>query len=397
MPPTGAGLTYPVMAGEADRPLRVLYWTEGFHPYTGGTEILGSTLLAGLRERGHAFTVVTSHGPLDLPDRDEHEGIPVHRLPFHSAVTGGNPALMLGILKRLDRIEREARPDITHVNAVGASLVFHLRSSAPHAPWAFTPHAPLAGQRTGPDTILGQAFRSADWTVCLSEAQRRSITQIAPWTRDRSSVIYCALEPPKGDPSPLPFDPPCLVGLGRQVRDKAFDVALDAFGAIAERFPEVRLVLVGEGPEQPALQRQAESLGVAARVDFPGRVPDTRPYLDAATLVLMPSRWEETFGLVALEAALMGRPVVAARAGALTEVVRDGVTGLLFDKEDADGMARRIGLLLERPEVARRMGRAARARALDVFGLERCIDRYDELYRLLASGERREAAPGSAG
>lgn len=385
------------MAGEVERRLRVLYWTEGFPPYTGGTEVLGATLLAGLRERGHEFTVVTSHGELDLPDRDDHEGIPVHRLPFHTAVTARDPRLMLGILRRLDGIVHDVRPDLTHVNAVGASLMFHLESSAAQIPWAFTPHAPLAGQRTGPDTILGRALRSADWTVCLSEAQRLSILQIAPWTRDRSSVIYCALEPPKGDPSPLPFDPPCLVGLGRQVRDKAFDVALDAFGAIAERFPEARLVLVGQGPEQPQLHRQAEALGIAERVDFPGRVPDTRPYFEAATLVLMPSRWEETFGLVALEAALMGRPVVAARAGALSEVVQDGVTGLLFDKDDPDGMARRIGQLLDQPETARRMGYAARARALDVFGLERCIDGYHLLYHRLAAAARKGPAPASTG
>lgn len=59
------------MGVELDRPLRVLYWTESFFPYTPYTEVLGSTLLAELRERGHSFTVVTSHGPLHLPDRDE--------------------------------------------------------------------------------------------------------------------------------------------------------------------------------------------------------------------------------------------------------------------------------------------------------------------------------------
>lgn len=386
------------MRRDAGRPLRVLYWTEGFHPYTGGTEVLGTTLLAGLRERGHWFTVATSHGALDLPDRDEHQGIPVHRFPFHDAVTGRDPARVLDILRHVQGLRRTVRPDIVHVNAVGASLVFHLRSSAvDRVPWAFTPHAPLGDQDTGPDTILGRAFRSADWTVCLSEAQRQSIARIAPWTESRSSVIHCALEPPPGEPSALSFDPPRLACLGRHVCDKAFDVALAAFAEAAGRFPKARLTLVGDGPETPALKQLAGTLGVAGQVDFPGRVPDVRSYLDRATLVLMPSRWEETFGLVALEAALMGRPVVATRAGALTEVVQDGATGILVDKEDATGMARAIVRLLERPEEARRMGHRARERALDVFGLDRCIDRYDELYRRLSGAARSMPSQTSSG
>jgi glycogen(starch) synthase len=181
--------------------------------------------------------------------------------------------------------------------------------------------------------------------------------------------------------------PPRILCLGRHVRDKGFDVALDAFARIADRFPESRLTIAGDGPERAALQRQASELGIAGRVDFPGRVPEVHPYFEAATLVVMPSRWEETFGLVALEAALMGRAVVATRVGALPEVVQDEVTGMVVESEDSAGLALAIASLLERPAVVRRMGRAARERALEAFSLPRCIDRYEELYRRLASGE----------
>jgi len=101
-------------------------------------------------------------------------------------------------------------------------------------------------------------------------------------------------------------------------------------------------------------------------------------------VVVMPSRWEETFGLVALEAALMGRPVVVTRAGALPEVVAHGETGLVVDKEDDQGVAEAVAFLLENPEKARRMGEAGRERALRNFGLQACIGRYDELYRRIA-------------
>jgi glycogen(starch) synthase len=368
--------------------VRILYWSEIFPPYTGGTEMVGVTLVEGLRDRGYELSVVTSHGDRDLPDHDEHDGVPVRRLPFLAAARTRNPALIGDVMQRATAIKRSFRPDIVHVNAVGASLLFHLRSDrSPRTPWVFTPHAPLTDQATGDDTILGQAFRTADWVVSVSRAQREAILRIAPGTAARSSVIYNALPPPPFEPAPPPMTPPRILCLGRHVRDKGFDVALDAFARIADRFPESRLTIAGDGPERAALQRQASELGIAERVDFPGRVPEVHPYFEAATLVVMPSRWEETFGLVALEAALMGRAVVATRVGALPEVVQDEVTGLVVESEDSAGLALAIASLLERPTVVRRMGRAARERALEAFSLPRCIDRYEELYRRLAAGE----------
>jgi glycogen(starch) synthase len=372
-------------ATDRDGGLRVLYWTEVFFPYTGGTEVLGGNLLAGLRARGHAFEIVTSHGPLDLPDEDDHEGLPVHRLPFLAALTDRDVVRMAQVNRRVDEIKEAFAPDLIHVQAVGASLLFHLQSTRRHpVPWIFTPHAPLTDQATGDDTILGQALGGADEVVCVSNTQRESILRIAPGIGTRTSVIHNALDPPALEPAPLCFDPPRLVCLGRHVRDKGLDLAITAFARLTDRFPDLRLTIVGDGPERAGLERQASALGLGDRIDFPGRVPEIPPYLNAATVVVMPSRWEETFGLVALEAALMGRPVVVTRAGALPEVVAHGETGLVVDKEDDQGVAEAVAFLLENPEKARRMGEAGRERALRNFGLQACIGRYDELYRRIA-------------
>lgn len=372
-------------ASERSPGLRVLYWTEVFFPYTGGTEVLGGNLLAGLRTRGHEFEIVTSHGPLDLPDEDDHEGLPVHRLPFFAAVADRDVVRMARTRRRAGEIKAAFAPDLIHVQSVGPSLLFHLHSARGYpAPWIFTPHAPLTDQATGSGTILGEALRTADELVCISETQRDSILRIAPGAVPRTSVIHAGLDPPALEPAPLPFDPPRLVCLGRHVRDKGLDIAVAAFARLTGRFPDLRLTVIGDGPERPALERQAARLDLGGRIDFPGRVPEIPPYLDAATVVVMPSRWEETFGLVALEAALMARPVVVTRAGALPEVVVHGETGLVVEKEDDEGVAEAIAFLLERPGTARRMGRAARERAIRMFGLELCIDRYDQLYRRIA-------------
>jgi glycosyltransferase involved in cell wall biosynthesis len=108
--------------------------------------------------------------------------------------------------------------------------------------------------------------------------------------------------------------------------------------------------------------------------------------INTSSLVVVPSRWDEPFGLVALEAALMARPVIAARAGGLVEVVEDGVTGLLVDKESPGQLAEAVIRLLRDPIAADRMGAAGRDLARELFGWERCVDEYEQLYQWTLSG-----------
>jgi glycogen(starch) synthase len=309
----------------------------------------------------------------------------VLRLPFRDAIAKRDVVRIVESRRQIAALKASFAPDLVHVNAVGPSLFFHLHATrSQRVPWLFTPHAPLQEQATGLETILGEALRSADWVACLSEAQRDSILRLAPEVGAISSVIYCGLAPPSLVPAPLPFEAPLALCVGRQVPDKGFDVAFAAFARVADRFPRLRLALAGSGPARADLEQLARDLGIAGRVDFLGRVPEVPPVLNLATFVLMPSRWEETFGLVALEAALLGRPVVATRVGALPEVVRDGETGLIVERGDDVGLAAAIASLLEDPERTRRMGQAARARALRTFGLDQSLDAYESLYERFA-------------
>ena len=104
--------------------------------------------------------------------------------------------------------------------------------------------------------------------------------------------------------------------------------------------------------------------------------------INTATMVVMPSR-REGLPLVALEAALMARPIVATRVGGLPEVVVHQQTGLLVEPENSDALAEAITFLLDHHETATQLGQAARQRAQEVFGWERCVDAYDALYRKL--------------
>src|SRR4029077_14295619 len=177
-----------------------------------------------------------------------------------------------------------------------------------------------------------------------------------------------------------------LLCLGRLVAEKGFDLALEAFATVLDRFPNARLVIGGDGPEREKLQHQAITLGLVDSVEFAGRIPpeEVAHFIDEATLVLIPSRLEG-FGLVALEAALMARPVVAARVGGLPEVVLHQKTGLLVEHEDHEDLAEAITLLLDHPRTATMFGEAAQRRAKEVFSFERYVAAYDDLYQSITS------------
>ena len=131
------------------------------------------------------------------------------------------------------------------------------------------------------------------------------------------------------------------------------------------------------------MERLVLDLRIEHGVDFVGRIEPREVYalMNKATLLVVPSRWREAFGLVALEAAQMARPVVASRVGGLTEAVRDRETGLLVNPEDNQAIAQAITRLLENPETAVRMGQNGFTRARTQFAWGHYMDTYEALYR----------------
>ncbi|MFL5868524.1 MAG: glycosyltransferase family 4 protein [Thermoleophilaceae bacterium] len=366
--------------------MRVLLWSELFWPYVGGAELFAARLMLELRERGYRFLVVTSHDYLELPDEASYEGIPVHRLPFRPAMEARDAAALAIARRRAAAVKRAFAPDLVHVNALGPSVLFHLLTATPHrAPSLLRLQSEvLPSQADDGDTLLHRALVSADWIVGCSQEILDQARRVVPGITPRSSAIRGGVEvsaAPGGDRT----GPPRLLGLGRLVPAKGFDVLLAAFADLAERFPELRLTIAGDGIARAELEDQASALGVAHAVDFTGWVEPDRVWelIGPATVVVMPSR-REGLPQTALQAASMARPIVASRVGGLPEVVVDRESGMLVDPDDAPGLAEAIAFLLEHPEEAARMGLAARHRIRETMSLDRCVDAYDDLYRTLA-------------
>ncbi len=163
---------------------------------------------------------------------------------------------------------------------------------------------------------------------------------------------------------------------GRLVREKGVDLLLDA---LARTPGEWTCTIVGDGMAAAKLRAAAASLGVTARVRFAGWLNGDAlaAEFDAASVVAVPSRWPEPFGIVGIEAMSRRRPVVAFRVGGIPEWLDDGVAGFAIEPLDVTAFSERLQWLFAHPAEAAAMGRAGRAR------VERDFDGRAHLSQLL--------------
>ena len=369
---------------------RVLFWSEYYWPYIGGPEIMAARLLPALRDRGFRFTVLTSQHQLDLPSEDEVDGIPILRIPFRGPIERGDVEAVGRIVHRIEEIKRFWMPELVHLLGLGSAALYQLRTRRVYpAPLLVTlQNRLLTDGGTAGESLQSRVLREADLVVACSAAIRKEVGTLVPTASKRCVVIPNSLDAPDRAPTPLPTRPPRLLCLGRLVPVKGFDLALTALAALRDRHPDLCLTVAGDGPTRAGLERMAAEAGLGSVVRFtgwvrPGDIPDL---INESTIVLLPSREREGLPVVAVQAALMGRPMIATPVGGLPEIVVDGVTGLIVEEEDPRALAMAITTLLDQPPMARAMGERARLHALARFGWEAHVDAYERAYRGLIAG-----------
>lgn len=212
--------------------------------------------------------------------------------------------------------------------------------------------------------------------VAISAYQRDFMIQ--HWGLDPSRVVlnHCAIDLP---PQPVadPASGAYVAFAGRFVHEKGVAVLVQAC-----RLAGVPLALAGDAPTHPAVSAGDDVRCVMTRSDA-----ELAAFYRGARMLVVPSIWPETFGIVAAEAMGHGVPVVASRIGGLPGSVRDGETGLLAEPGDVQDLAAKIGRLWADPALARRLGAAARRHAEQSFGHEAHFQRLMAVYdQALTSG-----------
>ena len=188
-----------------------------------------------------------------------------------------------------------------------------------------------------------------------------------------------------------------VLAVGRLSHEKGHADLVRSFAATLElqRELDVRLVIVGEGPERGRVETEARAAGVLGRVVFAGHTSDVRPYYAAADVLALPSHSEGSPNVL-LEAMAAGLPVVATAVGGVPEIASDGESALLVPARDTKAFAAALGRVLTDEALAERLGRAAAARAVTEFSPESYARGLVEIYRGLLSGKAPRAAHQAA-
>lgn len=251
----------------------------------------------------------------------------------------------------------------------GARVVCHVHESEPQL-----------GRRAG--AALLAPLHAADAVIAISQDCHDWIRSSAGRRlAGRTHVVHNGVREPARAAGALeiPGARPSLVLVGRLSARKGQDTAIVATSLVRRAGFDVTLTLVGDG--YPGYEDHVEGLNalaapehLAADVVFAG-FQDPAPHLSGADVVLVPSR-VEPFGLVAVEALLLGRAVVASRVGGLVEIVRDGTTGILVEPDDARALADAVITLLSDPAARSALGRAGQADARSRFSMDAYASRF---------------------
>ncbi|MBI3797390.1 MAG: glycosyltransferase family 4 protein [Deltaproteobacteria bacterium] len=374
---------------------------------TGGAELLTLALRDGLRERGHEVRVFASSARLDGGDSFADTECLGTTSSWRVLLQAVNP----WAFGRLRHLLAVFQPDIVHVGIFLTQLspvILPLLREIPsvyQVHW-YRPICPV-GTKTLPD---GSICRVPAGTVCyrnrclpLRHLPSRMV-QMTLWRHWRgvfkriivnSNAAKRRLEAEGFGPlevlypgvptlplrPPLSF-PPTIAFAGRFMHQKGAEVLLRAFGKVVERVPQARLLLAGDGPDRQALDRLITALGVSSHVSLLGHLPraEVEHHFASAWVQAVPSRFAESFGLVAVEAMMRGTAVVASASDGLTEIVRDGQTGFLVPPADAGALAEALVRILSNRELAERLGEAGREVALTHFRWETYLDKIVEVY-----------------
>ena len=357
----------------------------------GGAEILLTSLLPHLKQRGVDVAVVSLSHDMPLHGRFIADGIPVHSLG-HQGTVYSLRGMARSYRRFRDLLDSE-RPDVVHSHLYLPDVLSRLAAPRSCALittlhgkdqwWGERDRIKSIG-KTWVDRITG-SFRDVRF-VSVSEDVRKQACLALRIPPRRHRVIYSGVDVVHFSPvQRSQGGPPTLVQVGRFYQEKGHATALKALALLRESFPSLRLVFVGEGPLRHMLESEARDLKLIDAVTFAGIQADIRVVLGAADIFWMPSE-REGLGMACLEAMASGLPVVATAVGGLQEAVSDGETGFLVARGDARELAERTALLLRDGALSLRLGMNGRRRVEKLFAMETTAARYHESYEDLLSG-----------
>ena len=381
--------------------MNIALFASAYSPSIGGVEELCRQLALEYQRRRWGVCVLTNRWPRYLASEELLEGIKVFRLPFRTPDAGWKSKITYLLssrlaLKRTIQILKAEGVDLVHVQCVGCNGHYAtLAASALRLPLLVT----LQGEFSMDATQLFQRSAFARKTLSRALGVSRGVTACSRQTLSevenfhseklsgKSSVIHNGIRTSDfANAVPFPHPRPYVLGLGRMVRQKGFDVLIRAMELLwKQKGWEGDLILAGDGPERGLLEDLVNQLGLNSKVIFTGPADRTRAaaLFKGCELFVMPSR-HEPFGIVCLEAMASNRPVVASSVGGVPEFVAHGESGWLVPPEDPRALCDGISRVLEDESLRLQIERGGLLQA-QLHDWTLVVNQYEQVYKELLS------------
>jgi L-malate glycosyltransferase len=366
------------------------------YPTYGGSGIVATELGLELATRGHDIHFITYSNPIRLDPN-------IPRIHYHEVEVSNYPLFQyppycLALASRMADVAESYQLDLLHVHyaiphSISALLARQMtatfKDKARRLPFITTLHGTditLVGADRSYYGITKFSIEQSDGITAISEDLRRDTVDIFG-VENEIRVIYNFVNCDTYKPDPeqrglseyAPNGEKLLIHLSNFRPVKRI---LDCIRILAEvrKHANVRLLMVGDGPERGPAEHLAWTLGVKEHVDFLGKQDHVERLIRIAHVILMPSEME-SFGLAALEGMACGVPPVSTRVGGVPELITDGVDGFLEAVGDIPRLAARVTALVTDASLHAKMGAAARQTASTRFCSEKIIPQYEAFYK----------------
>lgn len=360
----------------------------------GGAEAMVANLTLGLAADGFEARAVSFFDPRGTRFERELADGGVH-VSYLGKRLGFDARLFPGVANEIARF----RPHVLHSHLAVLPYALPAYLANPRVPAFHTVHNVVEQEADTAGRLAGKAlFRWRVRPVAVAEAVavgvRKMYGAVAPVIMNGIDLrpLHAAGERRSSSRARYRLSEGkfAIVCVARLMPQKNHAGLIRAFGLLAQRLPQLTLLLVGDGPLRPALEEQVRQAGLHGRVRFLGASDDVPSLLAAADAFVLSSHFEGN-PLSVMEALAAGLPVVASAVGGVPELITDGENGLLAAPGDDAGLAWAVERLVSEKGLAQRLGRAASARS-ERYGLEAMVRAYEGLYEAALT---RRLAPGS--
>ncbi|MBJ7327167.1 MAG: glycosyltransferase family 4 protein [Chthoniobacterales bacterium] len=375
----------------------------------GGAETIMYDQRDWLRRRGHEVRIFASDAQIVPAGRPEADYLCRGTTTrFQAVLSAFNPSASAALAKALD----DFNPDVVHVkmflwqlspsilgNLEGRAAVYEIMTYKPVCPMGtkLLPGGQRCTKTAGAPCLLEGCLTPQSWVAMMVQRMlwlknRKVFTRLVTISRtmrqrlEENGLGPCSLitngchaQSPRRRLSSSPL----FSYSGRLSPEKGVDTLLRAVQKAIDRAPEIRLLIAGDGPQRKNLEALSRELGIHRQVCFLGHLERTEmeKALEEVWAQIVPSQWEEPFGVVTTEAMMRGTAVIASNHGGCAECVADGRTGLLFPAGDSDALADAISKLIQDKNLCEAMGSAGRDLALREYNFEKYATAWEDCYR----------------